>query len=1038
MWKRVGLALLGGILLSGQEVYAQTAPLPIETIAQADSEQVIRGELTTNSPVFDNGIHYNIHTFEGKAGESIRIDLISEDFDALLYIQNRSGEIIAQDDDGGEGSNSQIVITLPMSGEYKLIASSYENNLGRYRIIKRMATVDDLNSGSTSAGDWYLYQQFIELLGSGEYQEAISVVQEMIAIREQVLGSNHLGTADSLTFLANLYASLGLNREAEPLHLRALKIREQEAGVDSSIVAQSLGNLANVYTSQGEYDKAIPLLLRVLEIQEQFVEPGHPLMTIPLASLGQLYAEVGRNAEAESILMRVLSLNEEVFEEGLGSGSFWIAQSLVDLASFYNYTGKYEEAKPLFERALRLYEQESENSEYASENTTAFMGLAAVYVSEGRYAEAESLFQRAFEFHEENLGSDSPATASSMYFLAWVYYVTGRYDEAEFLLLSALNIYTKKLEYNDTNINLVLKHLGLLYWKKENTKKAIDYLDRSLEIEEVNLTKQLLAIGSERQKQDYFQTITNSTDAVISLNLQTAPTNPEAGQLALQTILRRKGRILDAVTDNIQLLRENLNPQNQRLLDDLSDKRTELAAAIFNPPETITDTYRQRIATLKGEADRLETQLARASDEFRIETEPVTIESIQTLIPTDATLIEIIQYRPFNPQTDEFADPHYAAYLLPPNGNPTWLNLGPAEPINTAAQNLRRELDNPNDLLAAKRRGRELDAMVMEPIRAKLGNAQHLLISPDSQLNLIPFAALVNENDQYLLETHQITYLTTGRDLKRLQLNQQPQSPPLIVADPDYQQPGDRTAIASNSRAAQRSQDLANLQFSDLPGTAAEAAALTNILPNATVLTRNNATENAIKQAQAPEILHIATHGFFLADVEQVAAPDWEMRGLIDVLPRPGSTPRPRGPVENPLLRSGLALAGFNPRQSGAEDGALTALEVASLNLRGTQLVILSACETGVGEVANGEGVYGLRRSLTIAGSESQVISLWKVADEETKDLMVDYYQRLQQGAGRSDGLRQVQLEMANSPDHAHPYYWAAFIPSGDWRPMSQ
>nr|WP_281248449.1 CHAT domain-containing protein [Spirulina major] len=361
--------------------------------------------------------------------------------------------------------------------------------------------------------------------------------------------------------------------------------------------------------------------------------------------------------------------------------------------------------------------------------------------------------------------------------------------------------------------------------------------------------------------------------------------------------------------------------------------------------------------------------------------------------------------------------------------------------MNTAAQNLRQELDNPHDLTAAQRRGRELDALLMEPIRAKLGNAQHLLISPDSQLNLIPFAALVNPQNQYLLETHQITYLTTGRDLKRLQLNPKPQSPPLIVADPDYGQSEAGPFIATNNRAAQRSQDLANLRFGDLPGTAAEAEALTATLPNATILTRNAATENAIKQVQGPEILHIATHGFFLEDVERVAASDFgsgfDARGLIDVRPRPGSTPRPRGPVENPLLRSGLALAGFNSRQSGAEDGALTALEVAGLNLRGTQLAILSACETGIGEVANGEGVYGLRRALTIAGSESQVISLWKVADEETKDLMVDYYQRLQQGAGRSDALRQVQLAMAQSANNAHPYYWAAFIPSGDWRPMS-
>ncbi|MGB7439645.1 MAG: CHAT domain-containing protein, partial [Coleofasciculaceae cyanobacterium] len=130
------------------------------------------------------------------------------------------------------------------------------------------------------------------------------------------------------------------------------------------------------------------------------------------------------------------------------------------------------------------------------------------------------------------------------------------------------------------------------------------------------------------------------------------------------------------------------------------------------------------------------------------------------------------------------------------------------------------------------------------------------------------------------------------------------------------------------------------------------------------------------------------------------------------------------------------ALAGFNPRQSNPEDGALTALEVTGLNLWGTKLVVLSACETGVGEVNNGEGVYGLRRALAIAGAESQLISLWKVDDFGTKELMVKYYQRVLNKEGRSEAIRQTQLEMLASPQYQHPFYWASFIPSGEWKAM--
>jgi CHAT domain-containing protein len=222
------------------------------------------------------------------------------------------------------------------------------------------------------------------------------------------------------------------------------------------------------------------------------------------------------------------------------------------------------------------------------------------------------------------------------------------------------------------------------------------------------------------------------------------------------------------------------------------------------------------------------------------------------------------------------------------------------------------------------------------------------------------------------------------------------------------------------------------LVFTPLAGTADEAKALQGLLKlNAQeVLTGANATEEKLKGLHGPRILHVATHGFFLSD-QQVAAAT--LRPISFGAEAP---PLPLG--ENPLLRSGLAVAGANARRSGdRDDGILTAAEAAQLDLRGTQLVVLSACDTGLGEVQQGEGVYGLRRALVLAGAQAQLVSLWKVADAQTQALMVDYYQRLLKGEGRSAALREAQRAMIANPATQHPYYWAAFIHVGSWTPLA-
>jgi len=321
-----------------------------------------------------------------------------------------------------------------------------------------------------------------------------------------------------------------------------------------------------------------------------------------------------------------------------------------------------------------------------------------------------------------------------------------------------------------------------------------------------------------------------------------------------------------------------------------------------------------------------------------------------------------------------------------------------------------------------------------------MGGMRRVLIAPDGWLNLIPFAALVDEQNQYLVERFAISYLTSGRDLLRLQTSEPSKSAPLVVANPAFGRASTRAIRADRDSGKERAANQARTRigatrifFRPLPGAEDEALAIKAVLPEASALLREQATEAALKQVRAPRILHIATHGFFLGD--QVSLPrviqnpinnNWQSDFDLQLGMWVAQT-------EYPLLRSGLALAGANQGKSGDNDGVLTALEAAGLDLSGTKLVTLSACDTGVGEVRGSEGVQGLRRALVLAGSESQVISLWPVSDVGAKEFMVDYYRALRQGEGRSEGLRQVQLRMLRSKYRRHPFYWAAFIQSGEW-----
>lgn len=868
----------------------------------------------------------------------------------------------------------------------------------------------------------------------GDYDQSILTNQRVLAIREEMLGPDDSGVAKALNNLALVYVKKGDYAKAESLYQRALSVWERALGPDHPLVATVLHNLARVYLETGEYSKAAPLYQRALAIREKALGPDHLDVAMSLNNLAMVYERKGDYTQAEPLHRRALAIQEEK----LGPDHPYVAVSLNNLARSYEDMGDYAKAEPLYQRALAIREKAlGPNHADVGESLN---NLGQLYLrSKQNDAQAEALFRRSVEVLQKALGPDFPGVAVPLSNLAAVYERKGDDDRAEQYYQRALAIRERAMGPYHPDVAQSLDSLARLYRRRGDIQKALAFLSRSNEVRERSLSHNL-TLGSERQKLDYLKLFSADMDEALSLHAQLAPRDTQALQLAFTILLRRKGRALDAMSDSIASLRSRSNSQDQALFSQLFEARSRLATiALRGPDKNNAATYPSQLRQLEDRVDKLEAEVSARSAEFRAQSQPITLEAIRALLPNGTALIEFAFYRVDDVKTESQKQSRYAAYLLVAGGPAQWVDLGEAGPIDRAVAAWRSALRDPQRT-DAKPLARALDEQVMQPVRALLGRSQHLLISADGSLNVIPFAALVDEQNRYLVERFSISYLTSGRDLLRLQVARNSRTGPVVLADPAFGEPA--TILARGGRAQTSKQsgnetvgraqiDYSQLFFGPLPGVADEVRALKELLPQASFLTREQATKAALKQVRGPSILHIATHGFFLQDIpSETAGAKTSEREKVN-----GETRLGEWAVwtENPLLRSGLALAGANQGRSDDDNGVLTALEASGLDLWGTRLVVLSACDTGLGEVKSGEGVYGLRRALVLAGAESQMMSLWPVSDRSTSDLMVGYYKALIRGQGRDEALRQVQLQMLRGKSRAHPYYWASFIQSGEW-----
>jgi len=325
--------------------------------------------------------------------------------------------------------------------------------------------------------------------------------------------------------------------------------------------------------------------------------------------------------------------------------------------------------------------------------------------------------------------------------------------------------------------------------------------------------------------------------------------------------------------------------------------------------------------------------------------------------------------------------------------------------------------------------------VIMKPIEPYIKGKKHLYISPDSNLNLIPFEVLLDPDDKYLLEDYMISYIGAGRDIARFNDTTVTKNDALIMADPDYDMGLEEIEKVTNKldiRVARVrgsvSKDADVLQFGRLPDTKEEADAIEKLLKGSYKLNvknyqDKNALEEVLLQTDSTRIIHISTHGYFLKGEELKRLSGRQSSFEMDKIRDLG--------IENPMLRSGIVLAGANTSlKEKRDDGIVSAEKILGLKLKGTELVVLSACNTGVGEVQSGEGVFGLKRAFLLSGAKTLVMSLWNVPSKETTELMVDFYTLMAEGKSKAEALRVAKMRMMEK--NPHPFFWGAFVMTGD------
>ena len=841
----------------------------------------------------------------------------------------------------------------------------------------------------------------------GEYEKAEPLDQEVLQIRQKVLGKEHPYTALSLNNLAVLYEKMGQLEKAEPLYQEALRIRQKVLGKEHPETVDDLYNLGVLYQQTGEYAKAESLFQDALRIRQRALGPEHPDTAQTLGSLAALYWEMGEYDKAKSLDQEVLRIRRKV----LGPEHPDTAQSLNDLAGTYWAMGEYAKAEPLFQESLRIYEKVL-GPEHLDTTYTLF-NLGALYHVIGEYAKAEPLEQEALRIRQKVLGPEHPDTALSLFNLGSLYQSMGTYDKAEPLEQEALRIRRKILGPQHPYVAASLDNLAYCEFDLGRIDEATA-LARQESAAELTILSKIFSFTTEQQRLAYL-------DIFHPYSLFPFLRGTET-DLAV-AILRYKGVVLDSIVEDRLLAEASHGSEDQKLVEQLNANRRQLGQLLLQPAPKLSAGTNQRIEVLEGEVDKIESQLAQRVGGLGQTRHAlgVSLEQVQSTIPDDGVLIEYLRYLDYLGQ--EKWEPRYGAMVLLAKGAPLWIPLGNANEIEHLVQKYGTLVRGSPEVDELSANLRALEELLWAPIGQALPiRTKRIIISPDGELNFISFATLLSKDQQFLAQTYNVQYVASGRDLLR-QVTPSTVKEVVLFANPDF-------ALASTPRLTKvdnRSADLGsvrgsekmeieNWSFGSLEGTQKENDELRERFAGwgwaPTDFTTSHATKEALLKVHSPYILHLATHGFF-AKEDPTSAKTGRESSLNDLQ---GVTKSKF--FKNPMHRSGLALAGAQTTIEAwkreevppvENDGILTAEDVSTLDLQGTWLATLSACDTGSGEARAGEGVMGLRRGFIQAGALNLLMTLWPISDEVTVQIMSDFYEAAHHSGNAPEALAEVQ-----------------------------
>jgi CHAT domain-containing protein/Flp pilus assembly protein TadD len=912
--------------------------------------------------------------------------------------------------------------------------------------------------------------------GMGRHDEADPLLARVL----EAFGEKHPDYTALLTRVGRSHLRAGRYTDAEPLLTKAVEATRKAVGEEHLDFARALDDLAEVRVAMGQYADAAKLYNEAVEATRKAVGEEHPDFARALYTLGMVYQHTSQYADAERLYQKALRVKVMVSGGKDINEDIDYARGRITLAALYCEMGRYAEAEPLLVKGVDVVRRVL--GEQHIDYVRGRNNLAMLYYYTGRNAEAEALLVKGVKVARKSLGEEHPEYASHLANLAAVYETAGRPRDALAAISRAMSVEQLNLSrvfsatseavmfsYFSTVSNSLDALISLANVERQSHPEAIaEALTWTLRRKglifdwAVRFRRARLLAEGDRSVAAAAARLRHLRQRLSDMTLSPpAGMSPEAVQQELLSIRAEADR---SEAELNRALSSKLREQGEREVD-IETVRSQLAAGSALIEFVRADTFE-----FKHVGKRPFRQPVHYFA-FVLTTTPKAPPRMIDL--GDAVKIEkaVFKLREHIAATNNFLK-------------------GATEEQLRGAERDRED----SYRITAK----ELYNLIFEPVHKELGGAKTVYLSTDGQLSLVPFEALVadsGEGAKYLIEEYRFAYLTGGRDL--LRVGPHTGRGAAVFADPDYdlaaeqradelkkletqtaplQKPAGITPAASSTAGAALAPSAAanvgqgtyrgalppdvqlrsgGLTWTPLKNSAAEGADVSRTLGGTSFgpvapYVRGRASEDALKRVRSPRVLHLSTHGFFLPDPPK--QPPGEGVGAFGARLQPADGAAAVGLARlgvasgvSPLLRSGFVLAGANrlgeqlpqsPQMDRVEDGWVTAEEAALLDLSGTELVILSACGTGLGTVAAGEGVYGLRRALRLAGAGTVVSTLFDVPDQESVGLMCNFYISLKSGQGKLEALRGAQLRLIKERRErggaAHPFFWAGFVLSGD------